>query len=237
MSLVRRSEFKYGVLQRNRLTGAVVFSPPSTRKTLASQAVARKCRLNMLSISPGDIFHSCWGDDEKAIRAAFGLTRKLYPCIMFVDEANGILGKRREDDKKFVRSMLSEFLREWDGAAEGRDRNPFVLLATNMPWDLDPAVLRRAPVRILIDVPSLEDRKGILRILLHDEKLAEGLTIDLIASLTRSFSGSDLKSLCVLAAMRCVQEQQPDENGKYPEERELCRRHFDCAFRYEAFCL
>ncbi|GAB1319399.1 hypothetical protein MFIFM68171_09609 [Madurella fahalii] len=188
ISLVRGSELKYGVLQRNRLTGAVVFGPPGTGKTLASQVVARKCRLNMLTISSSDIFHKCWGDDEKAIRAAFGLARKLYPCIMFIDEADGILGKHREDDKKFVRSMLN--------------------------------------------VPSLEGRKGILRILPRDEKFGEGLTIDLIAGLTRSFSGSDLKNLCVSAAMGCIQEQVPDENGQYPERRELCRRHFDFAFRY-----
>ncbi|KLU92336.1 hypothetical protein MAPG_11282 [Magnaporthiopsis poae ATCC 64411] len=232
LSQVRWGEFGYGVLQRNRLTGAVVFGPPGTGKTLVSQAVARKCRLNMLSISSGDIFHENWGADEKAIRAAFGLARRLHPCIMFVDEADGILGKRREGDKKFVRSMLSEFLREWDGALDGRDRNPFVLLATNMPWDLDPAVLRRAPVRILIDVPSLEDRKGILGILLRDEKLGEASMVDRVAGLTRSFSGSDLKNLCVAAALRCVQEQQPDGNGKYPERRELCMRHFELALRY-----
>lgn len=232
MSLARRSEFSYGVLQHNRLTGAVIFGPPGTGKTLLAQAVARKCRINMLSISSGDIFHKCWGDDEKAIRAAFGLARKLYPCIMFVDEADGILGKRREDDKKFVRSMLSEFLREWDGGAvEGRDRNPFVLLATNMPWDLDAAALRRAPVRILIDAPSLEERKGILNVFLRDESLGGDITIDRLASSARGFTGSDLKNLCVSAAMKCVQDQEPDENGKYPEKRELCRKHFEFAFR------
>ncbi|PKS08020.1 hypothetical protein jhhlp_006632 [Lomentospora prolificans] len=231
-SLVRRSEFTYGVLKHHQLTGAVLFGPPGTGKTLISQAVAKKCQLNMLSIAAGDIFHKGWGDDEKAIRAAFSLARKLHPCIMFVDEADGILGKRLEGDLKFVRSMLSEFLREWDGAMEGKDRRPFVLLATNMPWNLDPAVLRRAPVRILIDVPTLEDRKGILSILLREETLGEGLTVDGIARLTRSFSGSDLKNLCVSATMRCIQEQVPDENGNYPDRRVLYRSHFDFAFRY-----
>lgn len=232
LSLVRGSEFNYGVLRGNQLTGAVIFGPPGTGKTLASQAVARKCGLNMLSISPAKIHQKYWGGDEKAITAAFSLARKLHPCIMFVDEADGMLGRRREEDKTHVRSMLSEFLREWDGAVEGKDRNPFVLLATNMPWDIDPAVLRRAPVRILIDLPSLQDRKGILKVLLRGETLEEGWTVDLIAGLTRLFSGSDLKNLCVSAAMRCVQEQGPDESGKYPERRVLCRKHFDFAFRY-----
>jgi len=186
----------------------------------------------MLTVSSSDIFQRYWGDDEKAISAAFRLARRLHPCIMFVDEADGLLGKRQDDDKKYVRSLLSEFLRQWDGSLEGSENNPFVLLATNMPWDLDPAVLRRAPLRILIDLPKFQDRKGILGILLGDEKLEEGLTVETLAKSTRSFTGSDLKNLCVSAAMKCIQEQEPDENGEYQHQRILRRSHFDYARLY-----
>lgn len=232
--MTRADQFDYGVLKDNRVTGGMLFGPPGTGKTLLAQAVAKKCRLNMLCISPGNIFGCHWGDDERAIRSAFGLARKLHPCLMFVDEADGILGRRQESDKKYVRTMLSEFLREWDGAATdtNRRRNPFVLLATNMPWDIDPAAVRRAPVRILIDVPTLKEREGILNIMLREEKLGSDVTTELIARLARSFSGSDLKSLCVSAAMRCVQQQKPDEQGVYEKKRVLERRHFDFALRY-----
>ncbi|KAK3385638.1 P-loop containing nucleoside triphosphate hydrolase protein [Podospora didyma] len=234
MSILRPDEFDYGVLKNNRVTGGMLFGPPGTGKTLLAQAVAKRCQLNMLCISPGNIFGSKWGDDERAIRAVFGLARKKHPCLMFIDEADGILGRRQENDQKYVRTMLSEFLREWDGAAtdENRRRNPFVLLATNMPWDIDAAAVRRAPMRILIDVPTRDERIGILKILLKEEKLGDDVSIELLARLTRSFSGSDLKSLCVSAAMRCIQEQREEENDSHEGRRVLWRRNFEFALRY-----
>jgi SpoVK/Ycf46/Vps4 family AAA+-type ATPase len=74
-------------------------------------------------ISSGDILEKEVGEEEKNIRAAFSLTRKLYPCIMFVDEADGSLRTRQSDDKKYYRSMMGEFLRECHGATADKTRN------------------------------------------------------------------------------------------------------------------
>ncbi len=233
LSLARRDQFDFGVLKHHRMTGGILFGPPGTGKTLVAQAVAKKSGFRMLSISSGDIFQKHWGEDEKMIRAAFALARRLHPCILFIDEADGLFGVRRDDDKRHARSMLSEVLREWDGVSpEGKRNNPFVLLATNLPWDIDPAVLRRAPVRIMMSMPSQDHRKEILKILLGNETLADDLSVDVVASLTRSFSGSDLKSLCVAAAVNCVREQVPNKNGVYANTRTIRRRHFDLALRY-----
>ncbi|KAL2266687.1 hypothetical protein VTJ83DRAFT_6039 [Remersonia thermophila] len=234
LAIERAQEFEYGVLSLNRVTGAILYGPPGTGKTLLAQAVAKKCKLNLLCISPGNIYSKWWGDDAKAIRGAFGLARKLYPCIMFVDEADGIMGKRKDLDQKFVRSMLSEFLREWDGASEveSRQRSPFILLASNAPWDIDSAALRRAPVRIPVPLPSEEDRVGIFGIMLRDELLAPDITIQGLARATENFSGSDIKTLCVAAATRCIQEQKPNHLGQYDKRRVLTRGHFLFALRY-----
>ncbi|KAL1840788.1 hypothetical protein VTJ49DRAFT_7743 [Mycothermus thermophilus] len=233
LSIQRASEFEYGVLRNNRVTGALLYGPPGTGKTLLAQAVAKKCNLNMLCISPSNIYSKWWGDDAKAIRGAFGLARKLHPCLMFVDEADGIMGKRKDLDQKFVRSMLSEFLREWDGAAEVEDRqkNPFILLASNAPWDIDSAALRRAPVRIPVPLPTEAERAGIFGVMLRDEQLAPNITIAGLAKATEAFSGSDIKTLCVAAATRCIQEQKPNHRGAY-ERRVLGRQHFVFALHY-----
>jgi SpoVK/Ycf46/Vps4 family AAA+-type ATPase len=150
---------------------------------------------------------------------------------MFVDEADGIMGKRQDLDQKFVRSMLSEFLREWDGAVavNERMRSPFIVLASNTPWDIDSAALRRAPVRIRVPLPSEEDRVGIFGIMLRDEQLAPDITIEALARATPNFSGSDIKNLCVAAATRCIQEQTP---GQYHQKRVLTRAHFLFAMQY-----
>lgn len=225
LAMQRPRAFQYGVLRTNKVTGALLYGPPGTGKSLLARAVAKQSGFNMLDISAADVFQTCWGEDEKVIRAVFSLARKLHPCIVFIDEADAIFGNRKSGDKKFVRSMINQFLMEWDGLA-ANPRSPFMLLATNRPFDLDAAVLRRAPVHIHIDVPTSTERCGILNLLLKDEILADDVNTLTLAKLTPSYTGSDLKNLCVTAALICVDEQENDT-----QKRVLRREHFISAMR------
>ncbi|KAI1169716.1 P-loop containing nucleoside triphosphate hydrolase protein [Nemania sp. FL0916] len=232
LGVTRREQFEFGILKTNRIGGALLYGPPGTGKTVLAQAVAKECKFSMLAITSGDIFQPKWGDDEKMIRAAFSLSRKLHPCIMFIDEADGIFGARQTNDRRHVRGMISEFLSEWDGASGPKGKqNPLVLLATNRPFDIDQAILRRTPLRICIDIPTPQIRERILDVILRDETL-EDITIQEIAKLTRLYTGSDLRGLCYSAALHCVDEQQPDKDtGKYIASRTLHRRHFKAALK------
>ncbi|TLS29474.1 hypothetical protein PpBr36_00181 [Pyricularia pennisetigena] len=123
----------------------------------------------MICAPTAEIFQKCHGDDEKVIQALFSLARKLHSCIIFIDEADAMLGNRKAGERRHIRAMLKQFLIEWDRLMNGLDSS-FVMLATNRPTDLDPAVLRRAPERIHLDLSSSAQRSGILRLLLTGEK-------------------------------------------------------------------
>jgi SpoVK/Ycf46/Vps4 family AAA+-type ATPase len=229
LSLDRKKAFSCGVLKGNRVTGAILWGPPGTGKTLLAKGLAKESGCNMLSISTAELWQKCHGEDEKVIKALFSLGRKLHPCIIFLDEADAMLGARKAGEKRHLRSMLNQFLMEWDGLMSGLN-SPFILLATNRPFDLDPAVLRRAPVHIHLDVPSLWDRQKILELLLKDEKLQPGLTAAIIASQTHKYTGSDLKNMCVTAATHCVDEQA-EKGLEDTVERILTSEHFRRAMR------
>ncbi|KAF2802278.1 AAA-domain-containing protein [Mytilinidion resinicola] len=225
MGLTRPKAFGHGVLKNNKVTGAVLYGPPGTGKTLLAKGVAKQSGFNMLSISTSEVWQKCHGDDEKMIKAIFSMARKMYPSIVFIDEADAMLGERKAGEKRHIRAMLNQFLMEWDGIMSGTD-SPFILLATNRPNDLDPAVLRRAPARILFNLPSKVERMGILRLLLEHETLGPDITIPTLANLTPQYTGSDLKNLCVTAATECIGEQTVDT-----DERTLTRRHFLAAMQ------
>ena len=113
------------------------------------------------------------------------------------------------------------------------ETNAFIMVATNRPFDLDEAVLRRLPRRILVDLPQQQDRLAILKIMLKDEKLGEDVNLEELAKRTPLYSGSDLKNLCVAAAMASVREEteaalssSPDAPS-YPERRIISARHFE----------
>ena len=109
------------------------------------------------------------------------------------------------------RGVITEFMQEMDGLKSSTDNNVIVIGATNRPFDLDDAVLRRLPRRLLVDLPGELERRGmfsfsitkatgfpkiyleILKILLRDESLAADVSIETLAARTDSFSGSDLK--------------------------------------------
>ncbi|KAJ9637375.1 hypothetical protein H2199_007662 [Coniosporium tulheliwenetii] len=228
--LNRRSEFAYGVLANNIIPGLLLHGPPGTGKTQLVKALAKYCETRVLRISAGRINTKWFGESERAVATAFTLARKLSPCILFIDEADSMLRKRRggEVESEAHRSTLSQFLSEWDGFGTDGDKPIFVVLATNRPSDLDDAILRRAPKRIAIGIPTFKDRVAILKIHLQGEQLDSDVSIEGIARKTDKFTGSDLKNLCIAAAYACIFEDDahktesevPDkvEDGKRWEE-------------------
>ncbi|KAL7273240.1 hypothetical protein RUND412_003925 [Rhizina undulata] len=231
LSLKRPKAFRYGVLAKSKITGALLYGPPGTGKSALARALAKQSGFAMLQVSAADVFQKCWGEDEKATRAIFSLGRKLHPCVIFIDEADAIFGARKSSEKKHVRAMINQFLLEWDGVSNEHN-SPFLLLATNRPFDLDPAVLRRAPEHIHIDVPSTKAREQILRVHLRDESLRPDINYSILANMTPQFTGCDLKNVCVTAALDCVSNEIQDPiTGNYPEKRILQWRNFQSALK------
>ena len=153
------------------------------------------------------------GEGEKNVKAIFSLAKKLSPCIVFIDEADAILGARAgRSNRTSHREMINQFLREWDGMTE---HSAFIMVATNRPFDLDEASLRRLPRRVLVDLPTEEDREAILKIHLKDEILDREVSLSQLASQTPFYSGSDLKNLVVAAALSCVREEV-ENAASYP---------------------
>ena len=117
------------------------------------------------------------------------------------------------------------------------DQGVFMMVATNRPFDLDDAVLRRLPRRVLVDLPIAKDRESILRIHLKEETLEPDVELPKLAERTPFYSGSDLKNLCVAAALNAVREEnelleqkkEEDADFKLPDRRTLAQRHFDKA--------
>jgi len=112
----------------------------------------------------------------------------------------------------------------------------FIMVATNRPMDLDDAVLRRLPRRLLVDLPTESDRLAILKIHLRDEVLADDVDLNELAKKTPFYSGSDLKNVAVAAALECVREENEaakkhvgEEAYKHAEKRTLTGKHFEKA--------
>ncbi|KAA1474931.1 AAA-domain-containing protein [Dentipellis sp. KUC8613] len=210
LPLLHPSAFKHGILKNHGMTGCLLFGPPGTGKTLVVRALAKEAGCRMLAIAPSDVMDMYVGEGEKLVRAVFSLARRLAPCVVFIDEIDALFGARSSGPQSggamAHRSIITEFMQEMDGLKTSREDNIIVIGATNRPFDLDDAVLRRLPRRLLIDLPGEKEREEILKILLRDEVLAPDVDYKDLAKKTETFSGSDLKHLCVSAALDAVKE-------------------------------
>ncbi|XP_058182714.1 uncharacterized protein LOC131300752 isoform X2 [Rhododendron vialii] len=224
---MRRPElFSRGNLLRP-CKGILLFGPPGTGKTLMAKALATEAGANFISITGSTLTSKWFGDAEKLTKALFSFASKLAPVIIFVDEVDSLLGARGGAfEHEATRRMRNEFMAAWDGLRTKDSQRILILGATNRPFDLDDAVIRRLPRRIYVDLPDAENRVKILRIFLAQENLEPEFHFEKLAVATEGYSGSDLKNLCIAAAYRPVQElleeeKKGDSNDVVPVLRPL----------------
>lgn len=187
--------------------GVLLHGPPGTGKTLVARAIAKCCEATFLEVRVESLFGKWVGQSEQAVAAIFSLARKLQPCLVFVDEIDSLLSSRDFGDNHAYLNAKTIFLRQWDGiGTKEEDYRVVVIGATNRPEVLDPAVLRRLPVKLRLDLPPEKDREAILQILLRDEDVSK-LDLAALAARTECFSGSDLRELCKQALLLMVEEK------------------------------
>ncbi|PIN21674.1 AAA+-type ATPase [Handroanthus impetiginosus] len=217
LPLRRPDLFNGGLLKPCR--GILLFGPPGTGKTMLAKAIANEAGASFINVSMSTITSKWFGEDEKNVRALFTLAAKVSPTIIFVDEVDSMLGQRtRAGEHEAMRKIKNEFMTHWDGLLTKPGERILVLAATNRPFDLDEAIIRRFERRVMVGMPSVESREMILRTLLSKEKV-EDLDFKELAVMTEGYSGSDLKNLCVTAAYRPVRELIQQERQKAKEKK------------------
>ncbi|KAJ3031773.1 UNVERIFIED_CONTAM: hypothetical protein HDU68_000060 [Siphonaria sp. JEL0065] len=232
LPLRRPDLFSFGVLKQST-TGLLLFGPPGTGKTLLAKSIASSSGANFLNIQQSSIQSKWVGENEKNVKAIFSLARKLKPCVIFVDEIDALLKVRVRDQPHWVTNTINEWMLEWDGINSKGSDGIIVVGATNRPFDLDEAVLRRLPRRLFVNLPDGSERSSILDLILTDEKLAPNRTevLEYIVAETNGFSGSDLKNLCIAAALGSVRRVLEEEKttGVVSATRVLEKRDFENA--------
>ncbi|NXE28703.1 KATL2 protein, partial [Ardeotis kori] len=194
--------------------GLLLYGPPGTGKTLLAKAVATECNTTFFNISASTIVSKWRGDSEKLVRVLFELARYHAPSTIFLDELESVMSQRGTaagGEHEGSRRMKTELLVQMDGLARSDDL-VFVLAASNLPWELDSAMLRRLEKRILVDLPSKEARQVMIQHWLPPlsnsggVELRTDLDYGLLGLETDGYSGSDIKLVCKEAAMRPVRK-------------------------------
>ncbi|CAB1424927.1 unnamed protein product [Pleuronectes platessa] len=194
--------------------GLLLYGPPGTGKTLLAKAVATECKTTFFNISASSIVSKWRGDSEKLVRVLFLLARYHAPSTIFLDELESVMGKRGASnggEHESSSRMKTELLVQMDGLVRSEEL-VFVLAASNLPWDLDHAVLRRLEKRIHVGLPSSAARQAMTSHWLppltstRGVELRTELDYETLAKDMEGYSGSDIRLVCKEAAMRPVRK-------------------------------
>lgn len=191
--------------------GVMLFGPPGTGKTLTAKAVANRTDACFIKISGCELVQKYVGEGARLVRELFQMARTKKACIIFFDEIDSIGGVRSDDpesgDTEVQRTML-EIVNQLDGF-DSRG-NIKVLMATNRPDVLDPALVRpgRVDRKIEFSLPDLEGRVQIFKIHARSMPIEKGVRFELLARLCSSTTGADIRSVCIEAGMYAIRERR-----------------------------
>ncbi|KAJ0024232.1 hypothetical protein Pint_09019 [Pistacia integerrima] len=191
--------------------GVLLYGPPGTGKTLLARAIASNIDANFLKVVSSAIIDKYIGESARLIREMFGYARDHQPCIIFMDEIDAIGGRRFSEgtsaDREIQRTLM-ELLNQLDGFDQlGKVK---MIMATNRPDVLDPALLRpgRLDRKIEIPLPNEQSRMEILKI--HAAGIAKHGEIDYeaVVKLAEGFNGADLRNVCTEAGMSAIRAER-----------------------------
>ncbi|KAI5895279.1 P-loop containing nucleoside triphosphate hydrolase protein [Schizophyllum commune] len=191
--------------------GVLLYGPPGTGKTLLARAVAATLSTNFLKVVSSAIVDKYIGESARVVREMFGYAREHEPCVIFMDEIDAIGGRRFSEgtsaDREIQRTLM-ELLNQMDGFDSlGRTK---LIMATNRPDTLDPALLRpgRLDRKIEVPLPNEQARLEILKIHAAPVNKAEDIDYEAIVKLSDSFNGADLRNVITEAGMFAIRDER-----------------------------
>lgn len=188
--------------------GMLLYGPPGTGKTFIVKAIANEVKANFINVNPSTLYSQWFGQFEKNISLLFRAAYLLSPSILFFDEIDTLVPKRSGSESDAARRGVSQLLTEVGGLTSQKDRNVFIIAATNNPWGIDEAIMRpgRFDVKIYIPPPDYESRKKIFQLKLSGVKHIDHIDYDELANKTERYSGADIEFICKKAVQNVFME-------------------------------
>lgn len=224
---------QFFVGKRKPWKGILLYGPPGTGKSFLAKAVATEAQCKFFSVSSSDLVSKWQGESERLVRNLFEMAREAKHAIIFIDEIDSLAGNRSEGEADSVRRIKTEFLVQMDGVGKTADDEQILVLgATNIPWELDPAMRRRFEKRVYIPLPEAAARSTMFKLNLGKE-MGNAITpsqFDILGRDAEGCSGADISIVTREALMEPVRKCQlahffqpcPTEPGKKQQYVPYC---------------
>lgn len=191
--------------------GVLLYGPPGTGKTLLARALASNINATFLKVVASAIVDKYIGESARIIREMFGFARDHQPCVIFMDEIDAIGGSRFSEgtsaDREIQRTLM-ELLNQMDGFEEQGQVK--MVMATNRPDILDPALLRPGRLDRKIEIPEPNETQRLEILKIHSAKIAKRGDIDFesVVKLADGLNGADMRNVCTEAGLFAIRSDR-----------------------------
>ena len=211
--------------------GVLLYGPPGTGKTMLAKALATKGDTTFFNVHSSS-FASKWrGESEKLVRILFEMAKYYAPTVIFIDEVDSLGTKRGQGNEgDGSRRVKAELLVQMDGASSASSAGAnakagdtsktlvMVMGATNRPWDLDEALLRRFEKRIYIPLPNEVGRKQMFYLNTKKIEIDKNIDSKELVNLTKGYSGADISNVCRDAALMPLRRELKANKNRNVED-------------------
>lgn len=189
-------------------SGILLYGPPGTGKSHLGKACATEAQGTLFSANFSDLVSNWTKESEKLVRSLFEMARASRPAIVFIDEIDSLCSNRSEGENESIRRAKTELLAQMQ-SVEKDSKGLLILGATNVPWELDSAILKRFEKCIYISLPKKDARKKIFKHSLGDSpnSLSEE-DYEKLGDATENYSGSDISTVVKHALMEPISKCQ-----------------------------
>ena len=142
-----------------------------------------------------DVLNMWIGESERNLVEIFEKARAHKPSLLFFDERDALTDSRSKSNSHHSRTVVNEFLAQLDGIHSQNDQ-VLILSASNMPWDIDPAIKRpgRFSRQVFVPPPNAEAREEMLRLKLNGLPCGN-ISYSNLALITSNWSGADIDGI------------------------------------------
>jgi len=189
-------------VQRRPVNKVLLYGPPGTGKTMLAAAASNELDAAFYSVKASDLLSKWFGESPRLISSLYHEAARNAPAVIFLEEFDALAPQRGASDSGAERRIVSTLLAELDGLIASGEEDVYVLTiaATNLPWNIDPAILSRFGARLLyVPLPSAEGRGQILRMQTINKGYKLAVPLEELVSRTQSYSGRDIANLCSVA--------------------------------------